>query len=99
MFRSSSVTRLATQVARVLTGAFGLAFVLTATGVITSGAAQAVVASSGTAQVVFPNGTGNAGQPETSGAQDTVWTLKLPSGAACTHDTATSGYHVQSFMV
>jgi hypothetical protein len=35
----------------------------------------------------------------TSGGSSTAWTLKLPSGAACSGDTATHAYHVYSFIV
>ncbi|HEY3833098.1 MAG TPA: hypothetical protein VGO03_12455 [Acidimicrobiia bacterium] len=38
-------------------------------------------------------------QPLASGASDTLFTVALPSGAACSGDTATDGYHVYSYMV
>jgi hypothetical protein len=56
------------------------------------------VSSSGTAQVVKPQGDPNAGQPLTSGGSHTSFSLKLPSGAACTGD-GVAGYRVQSYMV
>src|SRR5262245_14916437 len=38
-------------------------------------------------------------QPVRSGASSTNWTLNLPSGAACSGDSANQGYHVYSFIV
>jgi hypothetical protein len=38
-------------------------------------------------------------RPVLSGGSSTQWTLNLPSGAACSGDTATQGYHVYSFIV
>jgi hypothetical protein len=35
----------------------------------------------------------------TSGGSSTPWTLKLPSKASCSGDTATHAYHVYSFIV
>jgi hypothetical protein len=37
--------------------------------------------------------------PVTSGGSSTAWTLKLPSGAACSGDSATHAYHVYSYIV
>jgi hypothetical protein len=39
------------------------------------------------------------GQPITSGGSATVFSLQLPVGAACTGDSASSDYRVQSYMV
>jgi LPXTG-motif cell wall-anchored protein len=39
------------------------------------------------------------GQPITSGGSATVFSLQLPSGAACSGDSASSDYRVQSYMV
>ncbi len=59
------------------------------------GAFSLAATSGGSAQVTNPSN----GQPLAAGGSQTDFTLKLPSGAACSGDTATGGYHVQSYMV
>ena len=57
--------------------------------------AQAAGTNAGDAQIVTPgNNTALA-----SGTKDTDFTFKLPSGAACTGDSANDGYRVQSYHV
>ncbi|HVT78003.1 MAG TPA: hypothetical protein VHD87_13295 [Acidimicrobiales bacterium] len=90
--------RLALPAARFATGAFAAAFVIALLGV---GSPAQAATDGGGSTVVSPNsGTDpNAGQPLGSGGSATKFTLKLPSGAACSGDTATGGFHVQSYMV
>ena len=40
-----------------------------------------------------------SGQPLASGASDALFTVTLPTGAACSGDTSTGGYHVYSYLV
>ena len=57
-------------------------------------------APSAAAEFVYPaNDSVHAGAPLSSGQKSTPFSLKLPSGAACTRDSANGGYRVQSFMV
>ncbi|MBA2608267.1 MAG: hypothetical protein H0U92_04985, partial [Actinobacteria bacterium] len=60
--------------------------------------ANAAGTNAGAATVVTPAGSGG-GQPLTAGTKDTDFSLKLPSGAACTGDSANDGYRVQSYHV
>jgi hypothetical protein len=57
--------------------------------------ASAAFGVAGTATVVQSNGT----TPLNSGGSQTSWTLKLPTGAACSKDTASGQYHVNSYLV
>jgi len=57
--------------------------------------ASAAATNAGNAQVIDPT----TNQPLASGGSSTDFTLKLPSGAACTGDSATGQYKVQSYMV
>src|SRR5262249_44177329 len=75
---------------------------------IAIGALVCVSAVVGLAPAAFANGTraGDAvpvnpgnNAPVTSGGSSTAWTLKLPSGAACSGDSATHAFHVYSFIV
>ncbi|HVV38283.1 MAG TPA: hypothetical protein VHC63_16870 [Acidimicrobiales bacterium] len=90
--------RVALPAARFATGAFAAAFVVALLGL---GSAAQAATDGGGSTVVSPNSPSdpNAGQPLGSGGSATQFTLKLPSGAACSGDTATGGYHVQSYMV
>lgn len=77
----------------------GLAAALLA---VAGGAAapQAYAATNaGSVQLLVPPGTPNAGTALTSGGSATAFAMTPPSGAACSGDTATGGYRVQSFMV
>jgi len=57
--------------------------------------ASAAGTNAGNATVTDPQ----TNQPLTSGGSSTSFTLKLPAGAACTGDSATGQYKVQSYMV
>ncbi|MDP1818342.1 MAG: hypothetical protein Q8K58_00425 [Acidimicrobiales bacterium] len=61
--------------------------------------ASAAAVDGGGAQVIAPEGSTAAGQPLTSGGSATPFTLLLPTGAACTGDSANDDYRVQSYMV
>lgn len=54
------------------------------------GVAELVQASGGTSQ---------SGRSIDGGAADTAFSLQLPAGAACSGDSTSGGYRVQSFMV
>ena len=53
----------------------------------------------GTVTVLSGPGSPSVGVPITSGGSATKFYLKVPSGAACSGDTASGGYRVQSYMV
>jgi len=61
--------------------------------------ADAAATNGGAVQVLFPPGTATAGQAMSSGGSATAFALNPPSGAACTGDTATGGYRVQTYIV
>jgi hypothetical protein len=74
--------------------------VVTALGVPGRGPTPAAAAEAGGApRVVEPRGTAAAGQPLTEGGSATAFGLALPEGAACTGDSASGEYRVQSYMV
>lgn len=58
--------------------------------------ALAAGTSAGMATVVNPDNTSAA---VTGGGSQTWWTLKLPTGAACSGDTAGTAYHVYGYVV
>ena len=61
--------------------------------------ASAAGANAGSLQVLVPPGQATAGQPLNAGGSGTAFALAPPTGAACTGDSATGGYRVQSYMV
>jgi len=61
--------------------------------------AEATATNGGALQILFPPGTATAGQPMTTGGSGTAFALNPPSGAACTGDTATGSYRVQTYIV
>jgi len=64
-----------------------------AVGVWGSGAGASTLG----AQATIANPSNNT--PLASGGSATLFTVTLPSGAACTGDTANGGYHVYSYLV
>ena len=56
-------------------------------------------ASAGPVVVQGGPGTAAAGQTITTGGSATAFTVLLPSGAACTGDSASGGYRVHTYMV
>ena len=67
-------------------------------------AAMLAVTGVGTASASTLNGIATTATPSNdkylaSGGSNTVFTVTLPSGAACTGDTAHNGYHVWSYLV
>ena len=86
------------------TGAIGSAAMLLVTvwGMSLSGVPQAAAAAinAGPAVVVAPfDGTPGAGQSLDAGGSATEFSILLPTGAACTGDSANGGYRVQGYMV
>lgn len=55
--------------------------------------------AAGAVQLTVPPGGLGAGTPLTSGGSATPFAMTPPTGAACSGDSATGGYRVQSFMV
>ena len=60
--------------------------------------ADAAAVNAGTLQLQVPSGP-TAGNVLTSGGSATAFSLTPPDGAACTGDSATDGYRVQSYIV
>jgi hypothetical protein len=64
--------------------------------VATLGVPAAVAGTNaGSATITNPSN----GQPLNSGGSATTWTITLPAQAACSHDTASGFYHVESYIV
>ncbi len=61
--------------------------------------ASAAGVDAGALQVLVPPGTAAQGQPLAAGGSATPFALAPPAGAACTGDSATGGYRVQSYIV
>jgi hypothetical protein len=61
--------------------------------------ASAAGVDAGALQVLVPPGTAAQGQPLAAGGSATPFALTPPAGAACTGDSATGGYRVQSYIV
>jgi hypothetical protein len=78
-----------------------VAFVLSVAGAVATDVRPAVAAAAGTAQVIepFEVGVPGSGAPLESGDSLTPFSLNLPAGAACSGDSATANYTVQSYMV
>lgn len=75
-----------------------------AVAVLLAGAATLVVADAGTSSASTLNGVATTANPVNdaflgSGGSGTGFTVTLPSGAACSGDTAHDGYHVWSYLV
>ena len=63
------------------------------------GATPALAATDAGALTLTKGSGAGAGSALASGGSATGFGLKLPAGAACSGDTATNGYRVQTFMV
>ncbi|MGZ4770056.1 MAG: hypothetical protein ACXVLX_15420 [Ilumatobacteraceae bacterium] len=61
--------------------------------------ASAAGANAGSLLLQVPPPDASAGQPLTSGVQTTPFALVPPAGAACSGDSATGGYRVNSYIV
>lgn len=61
--------------------------------------ASAAAQNAGALQVLAPPNAANAGQSLVGGGSATKFALSPPVGAACTGDSATAGYRVQSYIV
>lgn len=100
MISAPSRRRVARDLARLATACsagmlvFGLA-------VATEGGRPAAAAAinGGALQILVPSGSPTAGQPLNAGGSATVFAMTPPVGAACSGDTTTDGYKVQSYMV
>lgn len=98
--RSRSWRRTARQLARVGTVVSATMLVVSIAASFGPGRQVADAATNaGGLEVVVPPGTATAGQPLTAGGSATAFALVPPEGAACTGDSATGGYRVQSYMV
>jgi hypothetical protein len=60
--------------------------------------AEAATAA-GAVQIVEAPDSPAPGTPLSAGASNTPFGIRLPDGAACSGDSATGGYRVQSYMV
>jgi len=91
--------RVARDLARLATGlSAGMLVVALAVGV-TDESASAAPINGGALQILVPPGSPTAGQPLNSGGSATVFAMAAPIGAACTGDTTSGGYKIQSYMV
>jgi len=90
--RSVGTRRWARNLARAGAIVSAIMLALSTWSVLTASAAGT---DAGDAQVVDPT----TSQPLASGGSSTDFTLKLPQDAACTGDSATGQYKVQSYMV
>lgn len=100
--RRQRLRRIGAAAARA--GAIGSAAMLLVTvwGASLSGVPQASAAAidGGPAVVVSPfDGTPGAGQPLDGGGSATEFSILLPTGSACTGDSANGGYRVQGYLV
>lgn len=86
------------RVGRGLTAAASLAVAFSATGVGVSAAPTFAATDAGAVALVKGSNPG-AGSPLSSGGSSTAFGLNLPAGAACSGDTATNGYRVQTFLI
>jgi len=75
-------------------------FVISSMIAIASTSSNVLAASNaGAVQILVPSGTPGAGQPLTSGGSATTFAMTPPVGAACSGDSSTGGYRVQTYMV
>ncbi len=77
----------------------GMVLVTVAQALRSDSNVKAAGQNAGAAQVRVAPPDPTAGQPLLSGGSATPFALGLPTGAACTGDTAAGGYRVQSYMV
>ena len=93
-------SRFARPVVRATAALAAALLTLTVVSAIRAGSnASAAGANAGPLLVLVPPGQPTAGQPLNSGGSGTAFALAPPTGAACTGDSATGGYRVQSYMV
>ncbi|MDO9176642.1 MAG: hypothetical protein Q7V62_17685 [Actinomycetota bacterium] len=98
--RSRSWHRAARQLARVGTVVSAAMLVVSIATSFGPGAQFVDAATNaGGLDVLVPPGTAAAGQPLTAGGSATAFALAPPEGAACSGDSATGGYRVQTYMV
>lgn len=80
---------------KIVSGAAAVAVALAGVSTLSLPAAEAGHLGAGAVEVVNPVG----GAPLSSGRSSTNFRLKLPTGAACTGDSANAGYRIQSYLV
>ncbi|MEO7570862.1 MAG: hypothetical protein ABIX10_00340 [Acidimicrobiales bacterium] len=98
--RREVLRRIAGVTTRTGAAASAAMALLSVVGLSVSGLSPAAAATAGTAEVVYPSeGAPTDGQPLDAGGSTTAFSLSLPTGAACTGDSANAGYRVQSYMV
>jgi hypothetical protein len=92
--------RIARSVARAGTAFCATMVALTGWMTLNPPVAVSATPEVGVATIVRPpDGTGASGQPLAGGGSATAFALRLPVGAACTGDSASGNYRVQSYMV
>ena len=100
MIRSTRRRKVARDLARCAAGlSAGMLVFGIAGGSGASGSVSAAAINGGALQILVPSGSPTAGQPLNSGGSATVFVMGPPVGAACTGDTTSGGYKIQSYMV
>jgi len=101
IIRHPTKRRVARVAARTATIACAVGLGITIWGMSLSGVPVASAAAvAGSAQVIAPlDGNPGAGDPLIAGGSSTPFSLRLPTGAACSGDSANDDYRVQSYMV
>jgi hypothetical protein len=79
-------------------GAF-LSAAMLMVGLVSDHHAIAAGTNAGAVRLLAPPGGADAGSPVNSGVSATEFALTPPTGAACSGDSATDGFRVQSYMV
>lgn len=100
MITSPSRRRVARDLARLATACSAAMLVFgVAVATETGRPAAAAAINGGAIQILVPSGSPTAGQPLNSGGSATAFAMTPPVGAACSGDTTTDGYKIQSYMV
>jgi hypothetical protein len=94
---TTTTRRLARLTARAVGGA--AVFLLGATSLVGGPGSEVRAQTTAGAAIVVSGQVPTTGQPITSGGSASVFALQLPVGAACTGDSASSDYRIQSYMV
>ena len=92
---STDAARIVRRRRRAVRTALGAVLVAASAGVLFRSEPSNAATLNATATITDPG----SGQPLASGGSETVFTVTLPSGAACSGDTANDGYHVYSYLV
>lgn len=99
--RTPRAQRAASVVARAATAGSASMLALTAWGSSLSGVDRVAAATFAAVPEVVQLAEGSTGSatPITTGGVDTAFSFRLPTGSACTGDSANGDYRVQSYMV